>query len=98
MPEPAVNASSQVRALRRFSASSHMDGHGGQPIPSFVGPEHKHRLSRGGHRQADAALYRAVIVRMRFHEPTIAYGVAVSSLSSMSQSQGCEPPRPEVPA
>ena len=28
------------------------------------------RLNRGGHRQANAALYRAVIVRMRFHEPT----------------------------
>ncbi len=33
----------------------------------------RHRLDRGGHRQANAALYRSVLVRMRFHEPTIAY-------------------------
>jgi transposase len=30
-------------------------------------------LNRGGHRQANAALYRTVIVRTRFHEPTITY-------------------------
>jgi transposase len=33
----------------------------------------RHRLYTGGHRQANAALYRSVIVRMRFHKPTIAY-------------------------
>ncbi len=31
------------------------------------------RLNRGGHRQANAALYRAVIVRMRYHQPTLDY-------------------------
>ena len=30
----------------------------------------RHRLNRGGHRQATAALSQAVIVRMRFHQPT----------------------------
>ena len=33
----------------------------------------RHRLNRGGHRHANAALYRAVIVRMRFHQPTRDY-------------------------
>jgi hypothetical protein len=33
----------------------------------------KHRSNHGGHRQLNAAIYRTVIVRMRFHEPTIAY-------------------------
>lgn len=33
----------------------------------------KHRINQGGHRQLNAAIYRTVIVRMRFHEPTIAY-------------------------
>jgi hypothetical protein len=33
----------------------------------------RHRLNEGGNRQANAALYRAVIVRMRWHAPTIAY-------------------------
>jgi hypothetical protein len=43
------------------------------PIPASSGITTRHRLNRGGHRQANAALYRTVIVRMRFHEPTIAY-------------------------
>ena len=46
---------------------------GAAPIPASSGQTNRHRLSRGGHRQANAALYRVVIVRMRFHEPTIAY-------------------------
>ena len=33
----------------------------------------RYRLNRGGHRQANAALYRAVIVGMRFHQPTRDY-------------------------
>ena len=32
-----------------------------------------HRLFRGSHRQANAALYRIAIVRMRWHQPTIGY-------------------------
>ena len=33
----------------------------------------RHRLDRGGHRHANAALNRAVIVRMRYHQPTVDY-------------------------
>jgi hypothetical protein len=44
-------------------------------IPASSGVTNKHRLYRGGHRQANAALYRTVIVRMRFHGPTIDYVV-----------------------
>jgi transposase len=43
------------------------------PIPASSGLTTRHRLNRGGHRQANAALYRAVIVRMQHHEPTKAY-------------------------
>lgn len=43
------------------------------PVPASSGKTTRHRLARGGHRQANAALYRAVIVRMRFHQPTIDY-------------------------
>ena len=44
------------------------------PIPAGSGKTNgRHRLNRGGNRQANAALYRAVIVRMRWHAPTIAY-------------------------
>jgi transposase len=44
------------------------------PIPAGSGKTNgRHRLNRGGNRQANAALYRAVIVRMRWHAPTITY-------------------------
>lgn len=44
------------------------------PIPTGSGKTNgRHRLNKGGNRQANAALYRAVIVRMRWHAPTIAY-------------------------
>lgn len=37
-----------------------------------------------GHRQANAAIYRTVIVRMRFHEPTIDY-VARRTVEGLSK-------------
>lgn len=43
------------------------------PIPASSGMTTRHRLNRGGHRQANAALYRVVIVRLQHHEPTKAY-------------------------
>jgi transposase len=46
---------------------------GACPIPASSGKTSRHRLNRGGHRQANAALHRILVVRMRFHEPTITY-------------------------
>jgi hypothetical protein len=46
---------------------------GACPIPASSGTTQRHRLNYGGHRQANSALYRTVIVRMRFHQPTIDY-------------------------
>lgn len=47
---------------------------GACPIPAGSGRTNgRHRLYRGGNRQANAALYRAVIVRLRWHQPTIDY-------------------------
>ena len=46
---------------------------GACPVPASSGKTSRHRLNRGGHRQANAALYRVVIVRMRAHQPTIDY-------------------------
>lgn len=43
------------------------------PIPASSGMTTRHRLNRGGHRQANSALYRVVIVRMQHHEPTKTY-------------------------
>ena len=46
---------------------------GACPIPASSGVTNRHRLFRGGHRQANATLYRIVIVRMRWHQPTMDY-------------------------
>ena len=47
---------------------------GACPIPASSGmTTGRHRLFRGGHRQANAALFRCVIVRMRYHQPTMDY-------------------------
>ena len=46
---------------------------GACPIPASSGKTVRYRLNRGGHRRANAALHRIVIVRMKYHEPTRAY-------------------------
>ena len=46
---------------------------GACPIPASSGKTSRHRLNRGGNRQANATLYRVVIVRMRAHQPTLDY-------------------------
>lgn len=44
------------------------------PIPAGSGmTSGRHRINHGGHRQLNAAIYRVVIGRMRFHQPTIDY-------------------------
>ena len=46
---------------------------GACPIPASSGRTSRHRLNRGGNRQANAALHRVVATRMRLHQPTIDY-------------------------
>lgn len=46
---------------------------GASPVDASSGRQVRHRLNRGGNRQANAALHRIVCVRMRWHEPTRAY-------------------------
>ncbi|WP_417554427.1 IS110 family transposase [Microbacterium sp.] len=43
------------------------------PIPASSGKTHRHRLNRGGDRQANAALYRVVLSRLRWDPRTQAY-------------------------
>jgi transposase len=43
------------------------------PIPASSGRTHRHRLNRGGDRQANAAIYRVVLCRMRWDPRTRAY-------------------------
>lgn len=46
---------------------------GVSPIPASSGKTNRHRLNRGGNRQANAALHRTVLVRLRYHRATQAY-------------------------
>jgi transposase len=46
---------------------------GSSPIPASSGKTTRHRLNRGGDRQANAALHRVVVVRLRWHRPSQAY-------------------------
>ena len=46
---------------------------GASPIPASSGKTIRHRLNRGGHRQANAALHVVVVSRMRTDERTKAY-------------------------
>ena len=46
---------------------------GAAPLPASSGRTQRHRLNRGGDRQANNALHTIALVRMRHHEPTRAY-------------------------
>ena len=46
---------------------------GVNPIPASSGKTNRHRLNRSGDRQANAALYRIVVVRLRHDHQTKAY-------------------------
>jgi transposase len=70
--EMLVTAGDNNDRVRSEAAFAKMCG--ACPIPAGSGRTNgRHRLYRGGNRQANAALYRAVIVRMRWHQPTIDY-------------------------
>jgi transposase len=43
------------------------------PIPASSGKTNRHRLNRGGDRQANASLYRVALCRLRWHPATRAY-------------------------
>ena len=67
-----ITAGDNAERVRNEAAFAKLCG--SCPIPAGSGKTNgRHRLNRGGNRQANAALYRAVIVRMRWHAPTIAY-------------------------
>jgi transposase len=46
---------------------------GSSPLDASSGRQQRHRLNRGGDRQANGALWRIVIVRMSCDQPTIDY-------------------------
>jgi len=56
------------------------------PIPASSGKVTRHRLNRGGDRQANHALWRIVITRMSSHAPTRAY-VARRTAEGLSKKE-----------
>ena len=46
---------------------------GASPIDASSGRQQRHRLNRGGDRQANCALYYVIISRLRWHQPTKTY-------------------------
>jgi transposase len=69
--EMLVTAGSNNSRIRSEAAFAKLCG--ACPVPASSGTVKRHRLNRGGNRQANAALYRTVVVRMRWHEPTRTY-------------------------
>ena len=57
--------------LHSEAAWAHMCGVA--PIPASSGKTTRHRLNRGGNRQANAALYTVMLTRMQKHQPTKDY-------------------------
>lgn len=66
-----VTAGDNPHRLRSEAAFAALCG--SNPIPASSGKTQRHRLNRGGDRQANAALHRVVVVRLRWHEPTQTY-------------------------
>jgi transposase len=58
---------------RLRSAASFAALCGTSPIDASSGRQQRHRLNRGGDRQANSALYLAVITRLRWHQPAKNY-------------------------
>ena len=63
-----VAAGDNPDRLRSEAAFAHLCGVA--PLEASSGKTHRHRLNRGGNRQANNALYRIVITRMASHQRT----------------------------
>jgi transposase len=66
-----VTAGDNPHRLRSEAAFAMLCGV--SPLPASSGRTHRHRLNRGGDRQANAALYRIVLARLRWDRRTRAY-------------------------
>ncbi|MCP4226012.1 MAG: IS110 family transposase [Actinomycetia bacterium] len=66
-----VAAGDNPQRLRSEAAWAHLCGVA--PIPASSGKTVRHRLNRGGNRQANSALYRIVVSRLSGDEPTKTY-------------------------
>ena len=66
-----ITAGSNPERLKSEAAFAALCGV--SPIPASSGKTNRYRLNRGGDRQANAALYRVVVVRLRYDVRTRTY-------------------------
>ena len=66
-----VTAGDNPHRLRSEAAFARLCGVA--PYPASSGRTDRHRLNRGGDHDADSALWRITLVRMRCHQPTKDY-------------------------
>lgn len=66
-----VTAGDNPRRLRSEAAFAMLCG--ASPVEASSGKVTRHRLNRGGDREANCALYHIVMVRLRWHQPTKDY-------------------------
>jgi transposase len=71
----------RVRSERAFARLC-----GVAPVPVSFGRTDRHRLHRGGDRDANSALWRIALVRMRCHQPTKDY-VARRTAEGMTKKE-----------
>ena len=64
----------EVADVRRFQSKDAFARHTGTaPQPAWSGQQDRHRLSRTGNRQLNAALHRIAITQGRHHPDAVAY-------------------------
>jgi hypothetical protein len=78
------NAAERLRSAASFAALC-----GASPIDASSGRQQRHRLNRGGDRQANCALYAIVMCRLRWHQPTKDY--MARGISERTHHQGSDP-------
>ena len=78
-----VAAGDNPERLHSEAAWAHLCGVA--PIPASSGKTVRHRLNRGGNRQANSAIYTVMLTRMRNHQPTRDY---IARRSSEGKTMG----------
>jgi transposase len=73
-PLSAAKIVAEVADVRRFKSKDAFARHNGTaPLPVWSGNRERHRLSRTGNRQLNAAIHRITITQARCHPDAIAY-------------------------
>ncbi|HVF14242.1 MAG TPA: IS110 family transposase [Acidimicrobiales bacterium] len=82
-PLTAAKIVAEVADIRRFKSKDAFARHNGTaPLPVWSGNRERHRLSRTGNRQLNAAIHRVAITQARCHDDAITYLARRSQLGN----------------